>query len=55
MKEEIPHSMAALLSLSDVAEAVGDPSRMSRKGKTAPLERGRGRNSPPANPERVTA
>ena len=28
---------------------------MSRKGKAAPSERRRGRNSPPANPERVTA
>jgi len=41
--------------MSDIAEAVGHPSRMSRKGKAPPLERGRGKNSPPANPDRVTA
>jgi len=35
--------------------AVGYPPRISRKGKTPPLERGRGRHSPPVNPERVTA
>jgi hypothetical protein len=34
---------------------VGDPSRVSRKGKARPLEPGRGKHSPPANPERVTA
>jgi hypothetical protein len=28
---------------------------VSSKGKTPPLERGRGKYSPPANPERVTA
>jgi hypothetical protein len=33
----------------------GDPSRLSRKGNAPPLERGRGKVSPPANPERVTA
>jgi hypothetical protein len=34
---------------------VGDPSRVSRKGKASPLEAGRGKYSPPANPERVTS
>jgi len=34
---------------------VGDPSRVSREGKTGPSEAGRGKYSPPANPERVTA
>jgi hypothetical protein len=33
---------------------VGYPSRVSRKGKAGPLEAGRGKYSPPANPERVT-
>jgi hypothetical protein len=28
---------------------------VSRKGKASPLEAGRGRYSPPANPERVTS
>ncbi len=28
---------------------------MSRKGKAGPLEAGRGKYSPPANPERVTS
>ncbi|MFB0505530.1 MAG: hypothetical protein ACETWT_02240 [Thermodesulfobacteriota bacterium] len=28
---------------------------MSRKGKASPLEAGRGKYSPPANPERVTS
>jgi hypothetical protein len=36
-------------------EEVGDPSRVSRKGKASPLEAGRGKYSPPANPERVTS
>ncbi|MFH1625323.1 MAG: hypothetical protein ABID54_09250, partial [Pseudomonadota bacterium] len=31
------------------------PSRVSRKGKASPSEAGRGRYSPPASPERVTA
>jgi hypothetical protein len=35
--------------------AVGYPPRVSRKGKAPPLERGKGKYSPPANPERVTA
>ena len=35
--------------------AVGHPSRVSRKGKASPLEAGRGKYSPPASPERVTA
>jgi hypothetical protein len=34
---------------------VGYPSRGSRKGKAGPLEAGRGKYSPPANPERVTS
>ncbi len=34
---------------------MGDPSRVSRKGKARPLEPGRGKHSPPANLERVTA
>jgi len=38
-----------------LAGEVGYPSRVSRKGKTRPLEPGRGRVSPPANPERVTS
>jgi hypothetical protein len=32
---------------------MGHPSRVSRKGKASPLEAGRGKHSPPANPERV--
>jgi len=35
--------------------AVGYPSRVSRKGKASPLEAGRGKYSPPASPDRVTA
>jgi len=34
---------------------VGHPSRVSRKGKAGPLEAGRGKHSPPANPERATS
>ncbi|MFH1624435.1 MAG: hypothetical protein ABID54_04680 [Pseudomonadota bacterium] len=30
-------------------------SSAERKGKASPLEAGRGKDSPPANPERVTA
>ncbi len=41
--------------MSDVAGEVGYPSRVSRKGKARPLEPGRGKNSPPANPEGVTS
>jgi len=37
------------------AGEVGYPSRASRKGKTSPLEAGRGKYSPPANLERVTS
>jgi len=43
------------LSLSEICWRSGDLSRVSRKGKTPPLERGRGNYSPPANPERVTS
>jgi hypothetical protein len=43
------------LSLSDICGSGGAPPRVSRKGKTPPLERGKGRHSPPANPGRVTA
>ncbi len=32
-----------------------DVSSAERKGKTSPLEAGRGEHSPPANPERVTS
>jgi len=42
-------------AMSDVAGGVGHPSRVSRKGKARPLEPGRGKHSPPANPERVTS
>ena len=41
--------------MSEVAGEVGRPSRVSRKGKARPPEPGRGKNSPPANPARVTA
>ncbi|MFQ6078490.1 MAG: hypothetical protein ACE5NJ_05060 [Thermodesulfobacteriota bacterium] len=34
---------------------MGYPSRVSREGKAGPLEAGRGKYSPPANPERVTS
>ena len=34
---------------------MGYPSRVSRKGKAGPLEAGRGKYSPPANPERVAS
>ena len=34
---------------------MGHPSRVSRKGKAGPSEAGKGKYSPPANPERVTA
>ena len=33
---------------------MGYPSRVSGKGKAGPLETGRGKYSPSANPERVT-
>jgi hypothetical protein len=36
-------------------ERWGPPSRVSKKGKAGPLEAGRGKYSPPANPERVTS
>jgi len=42
------------LFLSESGGEVGYPSRVSRKGKAGPLEAGRGKYSPPANPERVT-
>ncbi len=42
------------LFLSVICGKVGYPSRVSRKGKAGPLEAGRGKYSPPANPERVT-
>jgi len=38
-----------------LAGEVGYPSRVSRKGNAPPSERGRGKVSPPANPERVTS
>jgi hypothetical protein len=41
--------------MSESAGEVGYPSRVSRRGKASPLEAGRGRYSPPANPERVTS
>ena len=36
-------------------ERWGPPSRVSKKGEAGPLEAGRGKYSPPANPERVTS
>jgi hypothetical protein len=51
----VPPFLESPLSLSDIEEAVGDPSRVSRKGKAHPLEAGRGRDSPPAKPYRATA
>jgi hypothetical protein len=38
-----------------LAGEVGYPSRVSREGKAGPSEAGRGKYSPPANPERVTS
>jgi hypothetical protein len=38
------------LSRSDLAEAVGHPSRVSRKGKAPPSERGRGKEFPACEP-----
>jgi len=38
-----------------LAGEVGHPPMVSRKGKTRPSEPGRGKVSPPANPERVTS
>jgi len=41
--------------LSEICWSRGDPSRVSRKGKACPSEAGRGKCSPPANPDGVTA
>jgi len=38
-----------------LAGEVGYPSRVSREGKAGPSEAGKGKYSPPANPERVTS
>jgi hypothetical protein len=38
--------------LSDLVEAVGGPSSVSRKGKARPLEPGRDKNSPPSDPQK---
>jgi hypothetical protein len=43
------------LPLSDIYGSGGAPTGVSRKGKAPPLEQGRGKYSPPANPIRVTA
>jgi len=47
--------MNPFVSERNLLGAVGYPSRVSRKGKAPPLEWGRGKYSPPASPERVTA
>jgi hypothetical protein len=52
---EIPESKENSSVHERLAGAVGHPSRVSREGKAGPLEAGRGKYSPPANPERVTA
>jgi hypothetical protein len=41
--------------VSDISGSGGDPVAGEQEGKAAPLERGRGWNSPPASPKRVTA
>ncbi|MFH1624962.1 MAG: hypothetical protein ABID54_07375 [Pseudomonadota bacterium] len=43
------------MSLGEICWSSGVPSRVSREGKASPSEAGRGKYSPPANPERVTA
>jgi len=40
--------------MSDVAGEVGRPSRVSREGVRRRTEPGKGKHSPPANPERLT-
>jgi hypothetical protein len=52
---ELPESQENTSVHERLAGAVGHPSRVSRKGKAGPLEAGRGKYSPPENPERVTA
>jgi hypothetical protein len=41
--------------MSEICERSGAPTKGEQEGKAAPLERGRGRYSPPATPERVTS
>jgi len=55
VREHFPGLRGILLSLSDVSGSGGDPSKASRKGKAPPLERGRGKLSPPASLSWVTA
>ncbi len=52
---EFPESKENSTVHERLAGAAGYPSRVSRKGKAGPLEAGRGKYSPPVNPERVTA
>jgi len=52
---EFPESKENSSVHERLAGAVGHPLRVSRKGKAGPLEAGRGKYSPPANPKRVTA
>jgi hypothetical protein len=41
--------------MSEICERSGAPTEGEQEGKAPPLERGRGRYSPPATPERVTS
>jgi hypothetical protein len=52
---EFPDFWESILSLSDISGSGGDPIAGEQEGNAAPLERGRGRNSPPASPKRVTS
>ena len=40
--------------MSDISENGGVPIEGEQEGKAAPLERGRGKHSPPASPKGVT-
>ena len=52
---KFPDFWESVLSVSDMSGSGGNPVAGEHEGKAAPLERGRGKNSPPAKLKRVTA
>jgi hypothetical protein len=55
-KPEFSHFWESILSMRDISGGGGDPVAGEQAGgKPEPLERERGKNSPPANLKRVTA
>jgi hypothetical protein len=49
---EFPDLWESILSMSDISRSARDPVAHEHEGNTAPFDRRRGKNSPPAGPKR---